>query len=408
MHGSLLDWRVAVKFPGPGGFQTTHMMCKENLTVAHLPIASAKSIGLDEARLEVAYDLLDSWTRGPKAPVPGGAILVGRAGKVVAPKFFGRQGAEPRAAAIREDGMFLLASISKPITYFGALKLVERGQLNLSDPVVRYIPDFAAHHKDETLVQHLFTHTSGLPDMLPDNNQLRRQQAPLERFIQGAIRDTVPRFPAGTDYSYQSMGTLVVAELIQRISGMTIHQFLKKEIFDPLGLKSIGLGSKGLDRQRLVRVQTPEGRDSPEWGWNSPYWQELGVPWGGLFSSPMDLAVICQLLLRDGMHDGVRLLSPAMVRMATTNRLDDYPDLPEPIRRTLPWGLGWQMNHPGTSGSWGGLLDRNVFGHTGATGTMLWIDRQRDGFCMLLTTAVRSRAPWRLVHLSNIVASAFV
>ena len=76
--------------------------------------------------------------------------------------------------------------------------------------------------------------------------------------------------------------------------------------------------------------------------------------------------------------------------------------------RDGPWGLGWQRNHPGTSGSWSDLLDRNVFGHTGATGPMLWIDRQRDGFCMLLTTAVRSRAPWRLVQLSNIVASAFV
>ncbi len=376
--------------------------------MAHLPVAAAKSLDLDETRLEVAYDLLESWTRGADAPVPGGAILVGRRGKVVKPRFFGRQGAEPDAEPIREDGMFLLASISKPLTYLGALKLVERGKLNLSDPVARYIPDFAAHHKDETLVQHLFTHTSGLPDMLPDNNQLRRQQAPLERFIQGAIRDTVPLFPPGTQYSYQSMGTLVVAELIQRISGMTIHEYLKKELFDPLGLQSIGLGSRGLDRARLVRVQTPAGRDSMQWGWNSRYWQELGAPWGGVFSSPMDLAVLSQLMINGGTHDGVRILSPSMVEMATTNRLDDYPDLPESTRRTLPWGLGWQMNHPGTAGSWSDLLDRQVFGHTGATGTMLWIDRDRDGFCMLLTTAVRSRAPWRLVHLSNIVASAFI
>ena len=376
--------------------------------MAHLPVVAAKSIDLDEARLEVAYDLLDSWTRGADAPVPGGAILVGRGGKVVKPRFFGRQGAEPDAEPIREDGMFLLASISKPLTYLGALKLVERGKLNLSDPVARYIPDFAAHHKDTTLVQHLFTHTSGLPDMLPDNDQLRRQQAPLERFIQGAIRDTVPRFPPGTQYSYQSMGTLVVAELIQRISGMTIHEYLKKELFDPLGLQSIGLGSRGLDRARLVRVQTPPGRDSKQWGWNSRYWQELGAPWGGVFSSPMDLAVISQLMINGGTHDGVRILSPSMVEMATTNRLNDYSDLPESTRRTLPWGLGWQMNHPGTSGSWSDLLDRQAFGHTGATGTMLWIDRDRDGFCMLLTTAVRSRAPWRLVQLSNIVASAFV
>ena len=157
-----------------------------------------------------------------------------------------------------------------------------------------------------------------------------------------------------------------------------------------------------------MRVQTPPGRDSKQWGWNSRYWQELGAPWGGVFSSPMDLAVISQLMINGGTHDGVRILSPSMVEMATTNRLDDYPDLPESTRRTLPWGLGWQMNHPGTPGSWSDLLDRQAFGHTGATGTMLWIDRDRDGFCMLLTTAVRSRAPWRLVQLSNIVASAFV
>ena len=94
--------------------------------------------------------------------------------------------------------------------------------------------------------------------------------------------------------------------------------------------------------------------------------------------------------------------------MISANRLDDFPDVPEPVRRTKPWGLGWQMNHPGTAGSWSDLLDRTVFGHTGATGTMLWMDKSRDGFCMLLTTAVRSRAPWRLVHLSNIVAAAFV
>ena len=92
----------------------------------------------------------------------------------------------------------------------------------------------------------------------------------------------------------------------------------------------------------------------------------------------------------------------------TTNRLHDYPELPEPVRRCQPWGLGWQLNPQGTESSWSDLLDRSVFGHTGATGTMAWIDRQRDGFCLLLTTAIRSRAPWRLVQLSNAVAASFV
>ena len=375
--------------------------------MAHLPHATAEQLNLDPDRLQAAYDLLDEWTSGPDRVVPGGAILVGRNGKTLAPRFFGFQGPEPDAEPIRRDGMFLMASISKPITYLAALTLVERGLLNLSDPVTRYIPDFAAHHKEQTLVLHLFTHTSGLPDMLENNVELRRQHAPLAKFIQGAIRDTVPLFPPGTDYSYQSMGTLIVAELIQRISGLSIHEFLRREIFAPLKLESTALGSRGLDRRRLVRVQTPEYQADSDFGWNSPYWQELGAPWGGMFSTPEDFAVICQWMLNSGWYDGTRLLSSWTIQQMTTNRLDDQPDLPEAVRRAKPWGLGWQMNHPGTSGSWSDSLDRHVFGHTGATGTMVWIDRQRDGFCILLTTGQRSRAPWRLVQLSNAIASAF-
>jgi CubicO group peptidase (beta-lactamase class C family) len=92
----------------------------------------------------------------------------------------------------------------------------------------------------------------------------------------------------------------------------------------------------------------------------------------------------------------------------TTNRLLEEPNLPESEARSQPWGLGWRLNHPATAGSWGDLLGKDVFGHTGATGTTVWIDPQTQGFCVLLTNAVRAKAPWRLVHLSNAVAAAFV
>ncbi len=371
-----------------------------------LKYARPEEIGLDGARLNDAYNLLRKWTTGPDAPVPGGAILVGRRGRIVKPQFFGKQGPEPNAEPIRADGMFLLASISKPLTYLGAMKLVERGLLNLSDPVTRYIPDFAANHKEDTLVQHLFTHTSGMPDMVPNNVELRRQHAPLKKFIEGAIA-AQPLFPPGTDYSYQSMGTLTVAEIIQRISGLTIRDYLQREVFDPLGMSSTALGSRGLDRKRLIRVQTPDYQAKSDFGWNGKYWQEFGAPWGGVFCAPDDLAIVCQMMLNGGAVDGVRLLSAATIEAMRTNRLVDQPDLPEPIRRARPWGLGWRLNHRGTSGSWGDLLGPNTFGHTGATGTMCWMDPDREGFCLLLTTAIRSRAPWRLVNLSNIVASAF-
>lgn len=372
-----------------------------------LPQARPEDIGLDGTRLDLAADLLRKWTTGPDAPLPGAAMLVGRYGKIVPPRFFGKQGPEKNAEAIREDGIFLLASISKPVTYLGAMILVERGLLNLSDRVVRYIPEFAAHHKEDTLVQHLFTHTSGLPDMLPNNEELRRQHAPLRMFIEGAIA-AQPLFPAGTDLSYQSMGTLVVAELIQRLSGLSIRDFLQREIFTPLGMTSTALGSRGLDRRRIVRVETPEYQAGGDFGWNSQYWQELGAPWGGVFSSPEDFAKICQMLSNRGRLGERRILSTAAVQAMTTNRLNDQPALPEPIRRTQPWGLGWRLNHRGTPASWGDLLGPNVFGHTGATGTMCWIDPDRQGYCLLFTTGLYGKGPWRMVHLSNIVASAFL
>jgi CubicO group peptidase (beta-lactamase class C family) len=373
-----------------------------------LPRARPEDIGLDPRRLQVAYDLLEKWTTGPDAPVPGGAILVGRSGKVVPPRFFGRQGPERDAPPLRQDALFLMASVTKPITYLGAMLLVERGRLNLSDPVTRYVPEFAAHGKGDILVFHLFTHTSGLPDMLPDNVELRRQHAPLQKFLEGAARDTAPLFKPGTQLRYQSMGTAVVAEIIQRLSGRPIAEFLRREVFEPLGLKDTALGSKGLARERLVRVQVPDFQAGTDFGWNSAYWQQLGAPWGGLFSTPDDLAVLCQVMLAGGSWAGVRVLSPAAVTRMTTNRLDDLPDLPEPVRRTQPWGLGWRLNHPATPDSWGDLLGRHVFGHTGATGTMVWMDPHTKGFCLLLTSALREKAPWRLVHLSNAVAAAFV
>jgi len=102
--------------------------------------AKPEDLGIDPKRLQVAYDLLEKWTTGPQAPVPSAAILAGRLGKTLPPRFFGRMGPEAEAGPIRPDALFLMASITKPIVYLGAMLLVERGLLNLSDRVTRYIP----------------------------------------------------------------------------------------------------------------------------------------------------------------------------------------------------------------------------------------------------------------------------
>ncbi len=379
----------------------------ESSAKAALPQVKPEDIGIDARRLQVAYDLMEKWTTGPNAPVPGGAILVGRSGKTVAPRFFGRQGPEANAEPIRRDAMFYMASVTKPVIYLGAMLLVERGQLNLSDKVTRYVPEFTGQGKEAVQVLHLFTHTSGLPDELPNNAELRRKHAPLKKFIEGSIQAEL-LFKPGTRFSYASAGTILVAEIVQRLSGLSISEFVRREVVEPLGLKSTGLGSQGFSRERLVGATVPDYQVGSEGGWNSKYWQEFGSPAGGLFSTPEDFAVICALMLGGGKWGDVRLLSPATVRMMTSNRLNDLPDLPEPVRRTQPWGLGWRLNHLGMPDSWGDLIGRHVFGHTGSAGNLVWMDPRTQGFCILFTNYLRSRAPWRLVHLSNAIAAAFV
>lgn len=383
--------------------------------MSQLPVAGPEELGFDVARLQRAYDLLDSWTK-PKADglsdVSAGAICVGRNGRMVVPRMFGRMTPAADAPPIRDDGVFLLASITKPVVYLGAMLLVERGLLNLTERVTKFLPEYAAHHKDDTLLLHLMTHTSGLPDMLVNNMALRKAHAPLSTFVEHALRDTVPLFAPGTKLSYQSLGTLLTAEIVRIVSGVPIGEFLRREIFEPLGLKSIALGSGGLDRERLVNVETPADQGA-DYGWNSRYWQELGSPWGGMFSSPSDLAMIGALMLGGGAvkrADGkeVRIASAATVAAMTRNQLRDLPDLPESVSRTRPWGLGWRMNHPGTEDTWCDLLGPQAYGHHGATGTLMWMDPTSGVFAVLLTTATQMKRPWILKNLSNAVAAAVI
>src|SRR5262245_17356906 len=280
---------------------------------AALPQVKPEDVRIDPRRLRTAYDLMEKWTAGPKAPVPGGAILVGRFGKALAPRFFGRHGPEDDAEPIRRDAMFYMASVTKPVICMAAMLLVERGRLNLSDRVTRYIPEFTGKGKEAAQVLHLFTHTSGLPDELPDNAELRNRHAPLARFVEGAIKAEL-LFKPGTRLSYSSLATLVVAEIVQRLSDKSIREFVRREVVDPLGLKSTGLGSQGFARERLVRATVPDYQKGSAGGWNSTYWQEFGSPAGGLFSTPEDFAVVCALMLGGGKWGDVRLVSPATAR----------------------------------------------------------------------------------------------
>lgn len=371
----------------------------------HLPHTRPDELGLNRHRLEVVFRTLDDWTRSDPPIAPAVAVMLGRRGKVIAPRFFGKQGPEPDAPLLRDDSLFLVASLTKPVTYLAGMMMVERGLLSLSARVADYIPEFAACGKEDVRVFHLFTHTSGLPDQLPQNLALRQSKAPLEKFVEITCKETPLLFKPGTNVRYQSMGTLIVGEIVARLSGKPLPEFLHEEVFEPLGLRNTALGIDGLELDAITRIRLPADQPPSDSDWNSDYWRQLGAPWGGLITCLEDYSVLCELFLSGGKPGRERILSPASVRAMSTNQLDLLPELPEAVRRAHRWGLGWQCAtlHCGL----GDLLSPQAFGHLGATGTVAWIDPVLEGFGLIFTTAPRDEDPFRLVKLANALIAAY-
>ncbi len=358
-----------------------------------LPTVNPRRVGFVPERLEAAFNLLQRWQESGE--VSSSALCVGRRGGMVEPRLFG----------VPANATFLVASITKPVTAAAVLLLAERGRLTLEDRVADVLPEFAQEGKADVRIRHLLTHTSGLPDMLPENEQLRAAHSPLSAFVEGACRQPLA-FAPGTGVRYQSTGYAVLAEIVQRVSETPFAEFLRREFFEPLEMTDTALGVTGEAAQRIAPIPLPPEKAGLDWNWNSPYWRSLGAPWGGLITSPSDFARYCRMMLDEGTFGRTRVLSPATVRAMTSNQLNVFPDLPEPDRRCRPWGLGWRLNWPGSPSSFGDLLGPATYGHWGATGTLCWIDPDANAFCLLFTTRPHEEGGHILTRISNIVASA--
>lgn len=279
-------------------------------------------------------------------------------------------------AAPSADAIFLIASITKPISVAAVLHLVERERVRLDDPLRKFIPEFKGDGRDEVTVGHLLTHTSGLPDQLPDNASLRQRHASLDEFIQGAIR-TPLRFDPGTRYGYSSMGILLASEVARRIAGKPFVELVDKTVFRPLEMTRSTLGLAPFRLDQVVRCQVenaaPEsgaGSDASEgWDWNSRYWRELAAPWGGGHASAADIGRFLDACLRP--PEG--WLRPETVRLMTSNRNP---------RGVTPRGLGFGL---GPAVASRGCSDQ-TFGHGGATGTLAWTDPRSDTTFVILAT----------------------
>src|SRR5262249_37164218 len=204
---------------------------------------------------------------------------------------------------------------------------------------------------------------------------------------------------------YQSMGIAMLAEIVHQITGLSLAEFLRKEVFVPLGMADTSLGLQPDKKARVTAVRLSREQQKTDWHWKTPCWLGFGAPWGGLITSPADLARFCQMMLNGGALGAVRIFSPATVRAMTTNQLAGMPHVPEEERRCRPWGLGWRLQWPGHSANFGDLLGPRTYGHWGATGTLCWLDPEQETFCILLTTQPQGEDGRFLARISNLLAA---
>jgi CubicO group peptidase (beta-lactamase class C family) len=282
------------------------------------------------------------------------------------------------------DAMFLLGSISKPINVTAVMTLFDQGKFQLDDRVKKFLPAFTGDGRDEVTIRHLLTHVSGLPDQLANNNELRKQHAPLTEFAAQAIRTRL-HFAPGARYQYSSMGILLVARIAELISGSDIRTLVDRNVFQPLGMKhsAQGLGQFKLEEMISCQMEgaAPEsGSGDPkakDWDWNSPYWRKLGAPWGGTHASAPDIA----RFLGEFLGARGRVVTPETARLMIKNH---NPEGFTP--RGLGFGVGKGSGSPGCS--------ERTFGHSGSTGTLCWADPASGTICVVLTS-LPSRAVQR-------------
>ena len=362
-------------------FVTTLLLSLVTIAPAAQRQSPSPAAGLDVARLETIPAIVEEAIAEKK--LPGAVVLVGRGDRVVYQKAIGRRAVDPAPEAMTLDTIFDVASLTKVVaTTTSVMKLIEDGRVRLPDRVSTYIPGFERYNKGNITVRQLMAHTSGLrPDV-----DLGDMWNGYDRAIELAIEE-IPTAPPGERFVYSDINYFLLGDIVKRVSGLPLDQFAKKHIFDPLGMKDTGFVPAESLRPRIAPTEkcTPYG-----WPCEGPDMQMLrgvvhdptarrmaGVAGhAGLFSTAADLSIFCRMLLNGGRYNGVRILSPLTVAKMTSPV--SAPGDPN-VR-----GLGWDIDSSFSSNR-GELLPIGSFGHTGFTGTSLWIDPLTETFVVFMS-----------------------
>jgi uncharacterized protein YbbC (DUF1343 family)/CubicO group peptidase (beta-lactamase class C family) len=322
-------------------------------------------------------------------------LIVGHDGRVIYRKAYGSRALEPKREAMTLDTVFDVASLTKVIvTTTAVMQLVEKGKVRLNDPVVKYLPEFAPNGKDEITVRQLLTHYSGLePDL-----DLKTPWQGKDTAYRMAFAET-SQDPPGAKFTYSDINFIVLGALVERVSGETLDEYATRHIFAPLKMLRTRFVPPLAPRagwiQKIAPTQYDENEHMLRGVVHDPTVRRMGGVAGqaGLFSTGDDLAKFAQALL----NGGGDILSPLSVEKMTT------PEQPPsaPVLR----GFGWDIDSPYSSNR-GDLLPVGSYGHTGFTGTSMWIDPTTKSYIILLTNAVHPRGKGNAIALRSKVATA--
>lgn len=326
--------------------------------------------------------------------IPGAVLIVGHNGRVIYRKAYGSRVLEPRREVMTLDTIFDLASLTKVIvTATAVMQLVEQGKVRLNDPVTKYLPEFAQNGKEDITVRQLLTHYSGLE---PDLN-LKMPWEGKETAYHMAFAE-MPEDAPGSKFSYSDINFIVLGALVERVSGETLDVYAPRHIFVPLRMTHTRfvppLARQAGWIEKIAPTQYDENEHMLRGVVHDPTARRMGGVAGhaGLFSTADDLAKFAQALL----NGGGGILSPLSVEKMT--RPEQPPSAP--VLR----GFGWDIDSPFSSNR-GDLLPVGSYGHTGFTGTSLWIDPTTQTYIILLTNAVHPRGG-NAIALRSKVATA--
>jgi uncharacterized protein YbbC (DUF1343 family)/CubicO group peptidase (beta-lactamase class C family) len=338
---------------------------------------------LSQAPLDSRLAVLDPIVNDAIAQqqIPGAVLIVGHDGRVVYRKAYGSRAIEPQREAMTLDTVFDCASLTKVIaTTTAIMQLWEQGKLRMNDPVAKYLPEFGQNGKQDITIRQLLVHYSGLAPDLDLATAWEGKETAYRMAFEGA-----PERPPGAAFVYSDINFVVLGALVERLSGESLDEYSARHIFGPLGVKETRFVPPSSWLPRIAPTEEDENHRLLRGVVHDPTARRMGGVAGhaGLFSTADDLAIFAQAWL-DG---GRSVLTPATIAKMTAPQ--------QPVNGTALRGFGWDIDSPFSTNR-GEMLPVGSYGHTGFTGTSLWIDPATKTYILLMTNAVHMN----IVHMN--------